>query len=106
MLMRQPDCEVEIVPSLHSNRGGAASATGGAGFSSAAACWGTAAAGFSDKAQPALQSEISTAMPIRIWSLPKRLQRPMWMGGVATSLTACERRQHTTAADDSNMKVR
>jgi hypothetical protein len=68
MLTRQPCCEVEIVPSLHSNLAGAASATG-ASFSSAAACWGAgaSAAGFSDRAQPAHQRQINTAMPIRIW---------------------------------------
>jgi len=68
MLMRQPDCEVEIVPSLHSNLAGAASATGAA-FSSTAVCWGVGAgaADFSDKAQPAHHREIKTAMPIRIW---------------------------------------
>jgi hypothetical protein len=67
MLTRQPCCEVEIVPSLHSNLAGAASATG-AVFSSTAACWGAgaSAAGFSDRAQPAHQKQINTAMPIRI----------------------------------------
>jgi hypothetical protein len=65
MLMRQPVCEVEIVPSLHSNLGGGASATG-AGFSSVAACWGACAAGFSDRAQAAHHSEINTTMPIRM----------------------------------------
>ena len=78
MLTRQPDCEVEIVPSLHSNRGGAASATG-AGFSSAADCWGATAAGFSDKAQPAHQRDIHTTMPIRIWVASRALQRPVRM---------------------------
>jgi hypothetical protein len=79
--MRQPYCEVEIVPSLHSNRAGAASATGatGAVLSSAAACWGASAAGFSDKAQPVHQREINTATPIRIWVASGPLQRPMRM---------------------------
>ena len=67
MLRRQPCCENEIVPSLHSNLAVAASATG-ADRSGAAACCGAAAcaAGFSDNAQPAHESEISTTMPIRI----------------------------------------
>jgi hypothetical protein len=80
MLTRQPCCEVEIVPSLHSNLAGAVSATG-AVFSCAAACWGAGAnaAGFSDRAQPAQQSEINTAMPIRIWVASGPLQRPMRM---------------------------
>jgi hypothetical protein len=82
MLTRQPDCEVEIVPSLHSNLAGAVSATG-AVFSSAAACWGAGAcaAGFSDanQAQPAHQREINTAMPIRIWEVSRIPQRPMRM---------------------------
>jgi hypothetical protein len=80
MLTRQPNCEVEIVPSLHSNLAGAGSATG-AVFSSTAVCWGAGAsvADFSDKAQPAHQREIKTAMPIRIWGAFGPLQRPMRM---------------------------
>ncbi len=39
MAIRQASCELEIVPSLHSNLGGAASATGG-GLAGAAAGWG------------------------------------------------------------------
>jgi hypothetical protein len=68
MLMRQPCCENEIVPSLHSNLAVAASAIGG-DVSGTAACCGAAACaavGFSDKAQPVHESEISTTMPIRI----------------------------------------
>ncbi len=67
MLTRQPYCETEIVPSLHSNLGGSASAAG-AGFSSAAACWGAGACatGFGDRAQPAQESEINKTMPVRI----------------------------------------
>jgi hypothetical protein len=68
MLTRQPCCEVDIVPSLHSNLAGAVSATG-AVFSGAAACSdaGASAADFSDRAQPAHHSEINTATAIRIW---------------------------------------
>ena len=87
MLMRQPDCEVEIVPSLHSNLGGVASATG-AGFSSAAACCGATAAGFPDKAQPAHQREINTATPIRIRVASRALQRPVRI--ISTSLAVYE----------------
>jgi hypothetical protein len=75
MLRRQPVCETEIVPSLHSNLGGEASATG-AGVG-AAACGGAAlcATGFCDQAQPAHDSKISRAGPIRIASLPKSRPR-------------------------------
>jgi hypothetical protein len=79
MLTRQPYCDVEIVPSLHSNLAGAASATGGTGavFSSAAACWGAgaSAAGFSSQAQPPHQRETNTAMPIRIWVASRTFRR-------------------------------
>jgi hypothetical protein len=104
MLTRQPCCDVEIVPSLHSNLAGAASAAG-AGFSSAAACWGAgaSAAGFSDKAQPAHQGKISTAMPIRIRVASGSLQRPMRMVLCRDQPAACEFPQHTTAGHDSNI---
>jgi hypothetical protein len=39
MAIRQASCELEMVPSLHSNLAGAASATGG-GLAGAAAGWG------------------------------------------------------------------
>ena len=105
MLTRQPCCEVEIVPSLHSNLAGAVSATG-AVFSCAAACWGAGAnaAGFSDRAQPAQQSEINTAMPIRIWVASGPLQRPMRMVSCYDQPAAAEIPQHTTAGHDSNIE--
>jgi hypothetical protein len=105
MLTRQPCCEVETVPSLHSNLAGAVSATG-AVFSGAAACWdaGANAAGFSDMAQPAQQSEINTAMPIRIWVASGPLQRPMPMVSCYDQPAADEIRQHTTAGHDSNIE--
>jgi hypothetical protein len=67
MLMRQPDCETEVVPSLHSNLAGAASPSGST-FCSVAACWGagTCATGFCDQAQPAHESEINRTAPVRI----------------------------------------
>jgi hypothetical protein len=105
MLRRQPCCEVEIVPSLHSNLAGAASATG-AVFSSTAVCWGAGAsvADFSDKAQPAHQREIKTAMPIRIWVASGPFQRPIRMVSCDDQpCRATELRQHTTAAHDSDM---
>jgi hypothetical protein len=40
--IRQASCELEMVPSLHSNLAGAASATGG-GLAGAAAGWGAGA---------------------------------------------------------------
>lgn len=68
MLIRQLVCETEIVPSLHSNRGGEVSATG-AGFG-AAACGGGGvlfcATGFCSQAQPVHESKISRAKPARI----------------------------------------
>jgi hypothetical protein len=103
MLTRQPYCEVETVPSLHSNLAGAVSATGAA-FSNATACWGASAAGFSDMAQPAQQSEINTAMPIRIWVASGPLQRPMRMVSCYDQPAAYEIPQHTTAGHDSNIE--
>ncbi len=69
MLTWQPVCETEIVPSLHSNLAGAASATG-AGFSAAAACCGagTCASGFWNEAQPAHQTEINKTRSIRMFA--------------------------------------
>ena len=68
MLTRQPVCENEIVPSLHSNLGDAASATG-AGLAATAACCGAGACatGFSnEEAQPAHQTESNKTRSIRI----------------------------------------
>jgi hypothetical protein len=71
MLTRQPVCETEIVPSLHSKLGDEASATG-AGFCGAPACCGAefCAMGFCDKAQPAHESKINKAELARIASHP------------------------------------
>jgi hypothetical protein len=92
MLTRQPYCDVEIVPSLHSNLAGAASATGGTGaiFSGAAACWGAgaSAAGFSNQAQPPHQRAIDTAMPIRIWLASRTLRRRCGWFRAMTNLAA------------------
>jgi hypothetical protein len=66
MLTRQPVCETEIVPSLHSNLGvGSVACDGG---EAAAACCGAGACatGFGDKAQPAHESRIDKAKPVRI----------------------------------------
>jgi len=59
MLARQPVCENEIVPSLHSNFGVASAA--GAGIGAAAVCCGAGACatGFWDHAQPAHESRIN-----------------------------------------------
>jgi hypothetical protein len=78
MLRRQPVCETEIVPSLHSNLG-VGSAAGG-GIEAAAACCGAGACatGFGDKAQPAHESRIDKAKPVRIRvASGKRLQQPI-----------------------------
>jgi hypothetical protein len=66
MLTRQPVCEIEIVPSLHSNLGTGSAACGG--IDAAAACCGAGACatGFGDKAQPAHESRIDKAKPVRI----------------------------------------
>jgi hypothetical protein len=45
MAIRQASCEVEIVPSLHSNLAGAASATGGGLAGTWAACGAAAGEG-------------------------------------------------------------
>jgi hypothetical protein len=107
MLTRQPDCEVEIVPSLHSNLAGAVPATG-AVFSSAAACWGAGAcaAGFSDanQAQPAHKERSIQQCRSAFGELPEhRSGRCGWFRAT-TRLAAYELRQHTTAGHDSNMK--
>ena len=62
MATRQASCELETVPSLHSNLGGAASATGG-GFAVAAAGRGAGAcaAGFWKSAQPVHETAIDRA---------------------------------------------
>jgi len=62
MAIWQASCELEIVPSLHSNLAGAASATGG-GMAGAAACWGAGACAtdFWKSAQPVHENEINKA---------------------------------------------
>jgi hypothetical protein len=77
MLTRQPVCETEIVPSLHSNLG-VGSAAGG-GIEAAACCGaGACATGFGDKAQPAQESRIDKAKPVRIRvASGKLLQQPI-----------------------------
>jgi hypothetical protein len=64
--MRQPVCDTDIVPSLHSNLGVGSAA--GAGVDTEAVCCGAGACatGFGDRAQPALNSRIDKAKPIRI----------------------------------------
>lgn len=72
MLIRQPVCDTEMVPSLHSNRGVAPAAGAGTGGGAAATCGGAGAcaAGFCDQAQPAQDmaehSRISRAGSVRI----------------------------------------
>jgi hypothetical protein len=78
MLTRQPVCETEIVPSLHSNRG-VGSAAGG-GIDAAAVCCGAGACatGFGDKAQPVHESSIDKAKPVRIRvAFGKLLRQPI-----------------------------
>jgi hypothetical protein len=108
MLTRQPVCETEIVPSLHSKRGGAISATG-AGLATAAACWGAGAwaTGLSNEAQPAQQTKSNKTRFIRICvGVRKPLQRADVVGRSAANPPARELLQHTTAARDSDMTER
>ncbi|MDB5608998.1 MAG: hypothetical protein JWP25_5898 [Bradyrhizobium sp.] len=108
MLTRQPYCETEIVPSLHSNLGGSASVAG-TGFSNAAACWGAGACatGFGDKAQPAQESEINKTGPVRIRaSFRKTTPAADAIGSSSGNRLARELLQHTTAVHDSDIKSR
>jgi hypothetical protein len=67
MLTRQPDCETEIVPSLHSNLGAASPSGAGLGGIAAVCCAaGVCATGFGDQAQPAHENKINSAEPGRI----------------------------------------
>jgi len=66
MLTRQPVCETEIVPSLHSNLGVGSAACGGIDAAAACCATGACATGFGDKAQPAHESRIDKAKPVRI----------------------------------------
>ena len=66
MLTRHPVCETEIVPSLHSNLGVGSAACGGIDAATACCGAGACATGFGDKAQPAHESRIDRAKPIRI----------------------------------------
>jgi hypothetical protein len=77
MFTRQPVCETEIVPSLHSNLGVGSAACDG--IEAAAACCGAGACatGFGDKAQPAHESRIDKAKPVRIRVASGKLQQPM-----------------------------
>ncbi|SDS24572.1 hypothetical protein SAMN05444158_1457 [Bradyrhizobium canariense] len=106
MLTRQPVCETEIVPSLHSKLGGEASAAG-AGFGGAAACSGagTCATGFCDKAQPAHQSTMNKAEPVRIASLPEGYSsgRHDWFAPASTGQLINSPSTDTTAQLDSDM---
>jgi hypothetical protein len=78
MLTRQPVCETDIVPSLHSNLDVGSAACGG--FAEVADCCGAGACatGFGDKAQPAHESRIDKANPVRIRvASGKLLQQPI-----------------------------
>ena len=87
MLTRQPVCENEMVPSLHSNLGDAASAAGAGLASTAAFCGaGAWATGFSnEEAQPAHQTESNKTRSIRICASVRRLlQRADTVGAVGS----------------------
>jgi hypothetical protein len=67
MAIWQASCEVEIVPSLHSNLAGAVSATGAGRSGAAGGCGADACAtGFWKPVQPAQQRQISMTRPNRI----------------------------------------
>ena len=103
MLMRQPVCETEIVPSLHSNLG-TVSATGG-GIDAAAVCCGAGASatGFGDKAQPAHRSRIDKAKPIRIRAASGKAPAAADGVDLVARQSAATRVQATTAPHDSNI---
>jgi hypothetical protein len=102
MATRQPSCEIETVPSLHSNLGDAASATGG-GFAGTAACWGAGAcaAGFWKKAQPVHENAIDRARTNRTCAAsgtaPAAGRLASWNQPVSLGLL-----QHITAEPDSD----
>ena len=101
--MRQPVCETEIVPSLHSNLG-TVSATGG-GIDAAAVCCGAGASatGFGDKAQPAHRSRIDKAKPIRIRAASGKAPAAADGVDLVARQSAATRVQATTAPHDSNI---
>jgi hypothetical protein len=114
MAIRQASCDVEIVPSLHSNLAGAASATGGGlagGFAGAWAVWGAAAGAgacvtnFWKSAQPAHQTSISRARADRTCVASGDISAANRIGrlGQAGSPRLL---QHTMAADDSDTSAR
>jgi hypothetical protein len=105
MLTRQPVCETEIVPSLHSNLGVGSTACGG--IDAAAACCGAGACatGFGGKAQPAHESRIDKAKPVRIRvASGKPFQQPI--GSTSSRANRQPRVHATTAQRDSNITGR
>jgi hypothetical protein len=94
MLTRQASCEVEMVPSLHSNLAGAASATGAdfsAGLSAAAAGCGAdaSATGFWNRAQATHESAISTTTPNRICVAPATALAAKMMSFIESPSMGC-----------------
>src|SRR5271154_2949562 len=106
MLTRQPVCETEIVPSLHSNLGTGSAACGG--IDAAAACCGAGACatGFGDKAQPAHESRINKAKPVRIRVASGKLPPAADRVDLVAGQPAATRVQATTLRHDSNITGR
>ena len=88
----QASCELEIVPSLHSNLGGVASATGAEMDDDATAGCGAGACAtdFSKAAQPAHENNINNATAERICVPPRYLPRPMGLADLSHS-SGCRR---------------
>jgi len=93
MATRQASCEVETVPSLHSNLAGASATLGG--FAATAACWGAGAcaAGFSRSAQPVHENAIKRARANRTRAASGNTPAADQVGLVLkTNPPACDRR--------------
>jgi hypothetical protein len=105
MATRQASCELEIVPSLHSNLAGAASATGG-GVAGTAACWGAGACAtdFWKSVQPAHENEINRARAARtcVASGDTSSGRQGWF--CLSQPASLRPLQHTTAGHDSDTR--
>jgi len=105
MLTRQPVCENEIVPSLHSNLGGVSAAGGGVAAAAVCCGAGACATGFGDKAQPAHESRINKAKPIRIRVASGKPHSAADAVDVVARQPAAKRVQHTTAQPDSDIRA-
>jgi hypothetical protein len=113
MAIRQASCEVEMVPSLHSNLAGAASATGAGLAGGVAGTWagwdagaGACATNFWKSAQPAHQTSINRARADRTCVASGEISAANRIGLVSAKPAARGFLQHTMAADDSDTSGR